>query len=240
MSTWRLVTGSRMSAKTQKGFTLIELLITIGIVAILMSFAVPSFNDFYDKKRLVAAAEAIYGELQLARTEALSAAANLNIATSGGISVNFVRTNNTTWVLGTSVNTGCNTTLTTVPAADTACYIIKDDGDADNIVDGVDINLDASLNTATEQDTGDRVIKLLSSVDYPGANMTATPSFVGTSTGSEVTFSSTRGTTVDLRQGSISLQSNAGLQMQVTVGVLGQIGICSPSGANKVLGYPDC
>jgi len=213
-------------------------MIVIAIVAIMLTIAAPSFNSFFDKKRLVAGAEAIYGELQHARIEALSATANLNIATSGGISVNFSRTNDTTWVVGTSVNTGCDTSLTAVPAANTACYIIKDDGDG--TVDGVDVDLDGVLD-AGETDTGDRVIKRLSSVDYEGALMTATPSFVGTTTGSEITFDSVRGTTADARQGSIFMESANGLQMRVTVGVLGQIGLCSPAGVTtKVNGYPDC
>jgi Tfp pilus assembly protein FimT len=221
-------------------------MITVAIMGVILAFAVPNINDFFDKKRLIKTAEAIYGELQYARTEALTAASNFNIATSGGVTVTFTRNGDTDWAIGTSVNTGCNTAVTD-PTAAGACYIIKDDGDADNIVDGVDINLDASLNAATEVDTGDRVLRVISgptytvpSTDYRGVKMTAAPAFTPGPV-SEITFSSTRGTTVSSRSGTIFLESDGGYQMQVKVGVLGQTSICSPAGSGiKVTGYPDC
>ena len=134
--------------------------------------------------------------------------------------------------MGISVNAACD------PDAGTNCYIIQDDGDG--TVDGVDVDLDGVLD-AGETDAGDRVTKILTSLDYEGAHMTATPSFVGTTTGPEITFDSVRGTTADARQGTIFMQSVDGLQMRVGVGVLGQISLCSPAGVTtKVSGYPDC
>jgi type IV fimbrial biogenesis protein FimT len=219
-------------------------MITVAIMGVILAFAVPNINDFFDKKRLIKTAEAIYGELQYARTEALSAASNFNIATSGGVTVVFTHNGPTDWAVGTSVNTGCNTAETD-PTASGACYIIKDDGDG--VVDGVDVNLDASLNAATEVDTGDRVLRVISgptytvpSTDYAGVKMTAAPAFTPGPV-SEITFSSIRGTTVGGRSGAVLLESDGGYQMQVRVGVIGQISICSPTGVGiKVAGYRDC
>jgi type IV fimbrial biogenesis protein FimT len=54
-----------------RGLTLIELMVTVGILAILVALAVPSFNAFLAKGRLSGAAEALAQDLQLARSEAL-------------------------------------------------------------------------------------------------------------------------------------------------------------------------
>jgi prepilin-type N-terminal cleavage/methylation domain-containing protein len=222
----------------QSGFSLIELMITIAIMGVVLAFAVPNINDFFDKKRVIKLAEAIYSDLQYARTEAISAASNYEVSQAGGITVKFNRTDDTTWAIGTSVKPGCNTALID-PTADGACYVIKDDGD--DIVDGVDVNLNNTLDTA-EIDTGDRVIRVLRSTDHPGTKMTATPAF-GTNVPTETTFNSSRGTTMDsatrtAESGQIDLESDGGFQLRVTVGVLGQIGICTPGGS--VTGYTTC
>ena len=47
----------------QSGVSLIELLTVVSTVGILLGNAVPMIDDYYDKKRLIAAAEMIYGQL---------------------------------------------------------------------------------------------------------------------------------------------------------------------------------
>lgn len=53
------------------GFTLVELMFAIAIAAILISLAVPSFQNLLDRKRLVGAAESLYSHLQFAKSEAI-------------------------------------------------------------------------------------------------------------------------------------------------------------------------
>jgi type IV fimbrial biogenesis protein FimT len=57
--------------KFSTGFTLTELMITIAIMGIAMSVAIPSFNELIVNTRLVGAANTLIGALQLTRSEAI-------------------------------------------------------------------------------------------------------------------------------------------------------------------------
>jgi len=54
-----------------KGFTLMELLVTISVVAIIVSLAVPSFIDTIERRHLEGAASSIHLGLQRAKSEAV-------------------------------------------------------------------------------------------------------------------------------------------------------------------------
>ena len=66
--------------RKQAGFTLIELIITIAIVAIILSVAIPNFIGWRPEKKLAGAAGDIQGALQTARLVALkeNSAATVN------------------------------------------------------------------------------------------------------------------------------------------------------------------
>lgn len=53
------------------GFTLIELLVTLGIAALILGLAAPSFSDFRANGRLTSTANDFLGAVQYARTEAI-------------------------------------------------------------------------------------------------------------------------------------------------------------------------
>lgn len=55
-----------------KGFTLIELIITITVLAILATIAVPSFNSSLNRQKLNASARELMSKLVEARTQALT------------------------------------------------------------------------------------------------------------------------------------------------------------------------
>lgn len=62
-----------------RGFTLIEWLITVAIVALVAALATPSIRSMRDKALLKAAAQALYGDVQMARSEALRRGAHTTV-----------------------------------------------------------------------------------------------------------------------------------------------------------------
>ena len=73
--------GTRRCA--QRGVTLIEAMIVLGIAAVLLAFAVPSFREFVVRSRLDSAAQELLTSLQLARSEATRRGAQVTLRLSG-------------------------------------------------------------------------------------------------------------------------------------------------------------
>ena len=187
-----------------KGFTLVELIITLVVMSLLLTQAVPAMGRFLDSKRLISAAEQAYSHLQLARMEA--------IARSRTMSANFSADGSTTWQYGVSHNATCDLTTTTVTDAN-ACVVVTDDGDAS--VDPGDGSVD----------TGDLVLMRFSDADHDRVSM-GTANFASGNT--QIQFDPVRGTAT---AGDISFTSEGGKQLKVKVGTLGQIRVCSPDGS---------
>jgi type IV fimbrial biogenesis protein FimT len=74
-----------------RGFTLIELIVTLAVAAILLAFAVPAFNDYFDKARLRGAADDVASFLASARTQ--------SVMRDRDVVVRFVG-NGATWCVG--------------------------------------------------------------------------------------------------------------------------------------------
>jgi len=153
-----------MPIKRQSGFTLIEIMVTLAVTGILLSIAVPSLNSFFDKRRLIEGTEAIYSEIQLARSE--------SVARSSDIHIEFVTDGGENWDFGISEAADCTVTILN-PTTANACFLEIDDGDG---VSGED---------------DDKVLKLVRHDDHEGVRMIAA-SFAGNS--NDITFDSVRGT----------------------------------------------
>jgi type IV fimbrial biogenesis protein FimT len=67
-------------AKRQGGVTLIELMVAITVLAILISMAVPSFREYFEKVRLRGAGDGIVGLSAQARAEAVRLDRDISLA----------------------------------------------------------------------------------------------------------------------------------------------------------------
>jgi prepilin-type N-terminal cleavage/methylation domain-containing protein len=56
----------------QKGVSAIELMVTVAIIGIIAAIAIPSYQDYIARERLVGASQAIYSQAVLARRQAVS------------------------------------------------------------------------------------------------------------------------------------------------------------------------
>jgi len=89
-----------MKKKQSSGFTLTELMITVAIIGILASIAVPSFQDMIERNRLKEAVESLKSDLMFARTEAIKRSANVTISRKTG--------DDGAWCYGLTTNNSCD------------------------------------------------------------------------------------------------------------------------------------
>lgn len=68
--------------KKNSGFTLIEMIVTVTIVAIFASFAVPSFSELIKNNRIPTTANEFISSLVLARSEALKRSRDVSLCAS--------------------------------------------------------------------------------------------------------------------------------------------------------------
>lgn len=101
--------------RRQAGFTLVELMVTIVVIAILATIAAPNMMSFLDRNRVVGAGEAVYGQLQAARSEAIKQGARMTVAFSPG----------SAWCVGYARgNVACDCTVAL--GGSNACSILGD------------------------------------------------------------------------------------------------------------------
>lgn len=73
-----------MKTVRSSGFTLVEMMITIAIIAIMASVAVPSFVGIVNSQRVTSASYDLYASLISARSEALKRNGDVTLTSSSG------------------------------------------------------------------------------------------------------------------------------------------------------------
>ena len=71
-----------MNKNNNSGFTLYELMITVLIVGVILTFAIPNMQDFTRNSRMTAAANDLHSAFHLARSESSRAKSNITICPS--------------------------------------------------------------------------------------------------------------------------------------------------------------
>ena len=120
-----------MKKKNHSGFTLIEAMVTISVLGILLSMAVPSFTSMIERNRVSTAASELMNALMLARSEAVTRSIGMTLCVS-----NDGATCNTTlqdYAKGWIIFTDCNQDGQ-ISSVITACDV---DGDGTNDKDRV-------------------------------------------------------------------------------------------------------
>ncbi len=74
--------GNTSGMKRTAGFTLIELMVTVAVIAILASVAVPNFRAYTENNRQTAQINALVASLNLARSEAIKRGAPVSVCKS--------------------------------------------------------------------------------------------------------------------------------------------------------------
>ena len=75
---------SKSSKSNHAGFTLIELLVVLAIVVLLMSYGLPSFQNFSARQKLTNLANELIGDLNFTRVQAISQGTKVTLSAVGG------------------------------------------------------------------------------------------------------------------------------------------------------------
>jgi type IV fimbrial biogenesis protein FimT len=198
------------------GFTLPELMITVALVAILASLAVPAYSTFVEKRRITGGAEGIAAFMMLARSEA--------VKQNQQTTVSFYRNpdDSTDWCLGMTLgDTACDCTISRIDEDEGAgifyCELEYTDGNGNSISSGA---------------------QLISSSEYSGFQLTAATTGSGDTA---LTYDPIRGILDDPTDiSSITIQSSSSVyELTINVSPTGTVKTCTNT-SKMVTGFKSC
>lgn len=193
-----------------RGFTVIELMVTLAVLAVVMTFAIPAFERLMEKMRLVRATQPVHEMLVYAHSEA--------IKRFRPIVVSFSADGSETWALGITDKGACTATEPD-PTDENACTV-----DPDN-------NPSTANAVLMRTDSTELPRVTMAAPSFNGVTYTVFEQVRG------LPFEGTvdRSGQVVLTTANFETRVQVG-----GAGSAGNIRICSPSGGSKVSWYPDC
>jgi len=202
----------------QRGFTLIELMVSIVVLIVLTSLAVPAFQDYIEKARLRGAADQVTD--LLARARATAVKNNLPVAVNAASGADG-------WCVGARMAAAPATDLAE-PRSDTAAACACDSAPSTCMVDGSRLVLESGSLTQSKSST--------MTLPSTGLPFSYTPRLGGISTnGASSSFLAAAAART------IGLTSPKGrYSLSVIVTPLGQSYVCVPAGKPPFLGYRQC
>ncbi|GAA5317385.1 MAG: hypothetical protein AseanaTS_25900 [Candidatus Pelagadaptatus aseana] len=115
----------------QRGFTLIELMVTVVVLAILVTVALPGFNTMIDNQRIQSTQRTMLSAINLARSEATHRNQTVTIASAGGADWEdgiSIYTDNDAG--GNTAFTGADTLIKDISGAISDAVTVRTDGNA--------------------------------------------------------------------------------------------------------------
>ena len=177
-----------------RGITLIELMITLVVLVVLISLAAPAMTSLLETRRMAGASQAVYEQLQYARTEAIKQSRPIFVVVDSG-------TNGVGWCLGISDAPNCDCQLDDPEVAD-ACTVIA----------AVDTNA---------ADPEQRVVRRVHADLFPTITLTTQPTELSFNPVRGTATYQVDGTRV-LGE-SVTLTSPRGLERTATINVVGRV-----------------
>ena len=115
-----MLIASKTSSREQ-GFTLIELLITVAVFAVLITLALPSFNQWIANTKIRSTTESVLAGFQLARAEAvrLNRGVRMTLNADTSWTVAEILSGNVIQTRPANEGTDSNTTMTVTPGTAT-------------------------------------------------------------------------------------------------------------------------
>jgi len=197
-----------------RGFTLIELMVTLAVLAVLITLAVPSFQDYFQKARVRGAADQVTD--LLARARAVAVKSDMPVAVQA-------KDDSGNWCVGAR-QPGNPDAWEPRPDVATPCVCTTDSSTC--MVDG-----EQMVVLGSDIGAGQRP-----SVAINGFDFSYSPKLGGISANAAPSKSFLSGTNSSLTVTS----TNGRYELQVVVTPLGQSYVCVPDGKPAFFGYRAC